>query len=110
MIEENYDDLFAEESAPRSNNGGGNYVPPAAQTELGKDYDTFFVKAFKKGERPFCEDFRDIDKACSRASFLHFREDYGTRVIAVNLEKGTAVELRWQGKETGYGIHTQPTN
>lgn len=116
MMNEDYADLFGEEetSAPvatrsRGNNTskGNGFTPPAAQTALGQKYDQFFVKAYKEGEKPFCEDYRDIDKACSRASYLHFKEEWGTRVIAVNTREGIASELRWAGKDTGYAEYNQ---
>ncbi len=105
---ENYDDLFDdEEPAPRQQTSS-SYVPPAPQVNLGEQFNQYFVKAYKQGEKAFCEDFRDINKAASRASFLHFREDWGTRLIAVNTQAGTSAELRWAGKDVGYAIYNQP--
>lgn len=107
-MNDDFDSIFGndEEQAPvRNNNGNSQFVPPAAQTALGSQFEQFFVKAYKQGEKPFCEDYRDIDKACSRASYLHFKEEWGTRVIAVNTTAGTSAELRWAGKDTGYAVY-----
>jgi hypothetical protein len=102
-----YDDLFPDDEPVKPTRSSGNgFVPPAAQTELGKNYTQFFVKAYKEGEKPFCEDYRDIDKAASRASYLHFKEEWGTRLIAVNTDTGIAAELRWKDKDTGYAVHS----
>jgi hypothetical protein len=106
MIQDGYDDLYdTEEAAPAPAQQGNSYVPPAAQTALGKQFDTFFVKAYKDGEKPFTEDYRDIDKAASRASYLHFKEEWGTRLIAINLTTHVAEELRWKDRDTGYAIY-----
>jgi hypothetical protein len=106
-MDEEYDQLFGNTSTatePAPAKGNNQYAPPAAQTELGKQFDQYFVKAWNGDDRQ-CLDYRDIDRACDKASYMHFREGYNTRVIAVNLAQGTAAELRWQGKDVGYQVH-----
>ncbi len=99
-----YEQLFGQGEPVASTSSQDKYPPPAAQTALGEQFEEFYVKAWKDGERQTL-DYRDINKACSRAAYLHFREGFRTKVIAVNLTAHTAEELRWQGKDVGYQIY-----
>lgn len=73
------------------------YVPPAEQAELDNLFESFTVKCFKKGERPFASIHQNIGYATYEANKQHKEGGYYTKIYG-------NVELQWKGRDRGYGI------
>jgi hypothetical protein len=92
--EEDVETEVEEQDAPAEKQA---YVPPAEQAELDNLFESFTVKCFKKGERPFASIHQNIGYATYEANKQHKEGGYYTKIYG-------NVELRWKGRERGYGI------